>query len=86
MKVHDLPTLIHKVNWALKVSQGGFKKGMKYEPDQDDTEFLSGLKEKLHKRAVISRADSDRLELLFMINSPSHSDGNLKVTKWNNKE
>jgi len=86
LKVNDVTTLIHKVNWALKVSQGGFKKGVKFEPNQDDTTFLRELREKLEKRAVISKADNQRLELLFAINSPTSDDGNLKVTKWNNKK
>ena len=76
----NIPTLMKKIHWSLKMSRGGFKHTKGREPSLRDEKWLEKLQLKVLQEKKLNSKETKRLNDLYSEVSPDGHDDNLKVT------
>jgi len=76
----NIPTLMKKIHWSLKMSRGGFKHTKALEPNSRDEKWLEKLQLKVLQKKKLNSKETKRLNDLYSEVSPTGHNDNLKVT------
>ena len=76
----NIPTLMKKIHWSLKMSKGGFKHTKAREPNLRDQKWLEKLQLKVLQEKKLNSKETKRLNDLYSESFLAGFDDNLKVT------
>jgi hypothetical protein len=76
----NIPTLMKKIHWSLKMSKGGFKHTKAREPNLRDQKWLEKLQLKVLQGKGLNSKETKKLDYLYSESSLDGVDDNLKVT------
>ena len=77
---NNIPTLMKKIHWSLKMSKGGFKHTKARVPNFRDQKWLEKLQLKVLREKKLNSKEMGRLNDLYSESSIDGLDDNLKVT------
>ena len=77
---NNIPTLMKKIHWSLKMSKGGFKHTKARVPNFRDQKWLEKLQLKVLQEKKLNSKETKRLNDLYSESFLAGFDDNLKVT------